>query len=228
MNMKVATGCAIAAVMVWGWATTVALGVDLNTSIFEGLTSKKELGTVSVMADPTLSDGRLVLRVVAQNRTKSDAGFGPENVKISTAAGTAVKLLSLDQLVAETKAASGGDSGAMARSAVSHSGPIMSHDASGRPDVTNYTGGNTSMNGIDVNQARSQRSGKVDPKVQQQVDALNAAILHNLTIAPAAVSGGQVVTEKLKFARKEAHDLHLVVEFNGEQHEFNFPSPPAR
>jgi len=84
------------------------------------------------------------------------------------------------------------------------------------------------MNGIEASQPRNPVAGKSDPKVQQQIDALNAAILHNLTIAPAAVSGGQVVTEKLKFGRKEAHDLHLVVEFNGEQHEFDFPSPPAK
>jgi len=53
-------------------------------------------------------------------------------------------------------------------------------------------------------------------------------ILHDLTIAPATVAGGQIVTEKLKFARKEAHDLHVVVDFNGERHEFDFAAPPPR
>jgi hypothetical protein len=32
----------------------------------------------------------------------------------------------------------------------------------------------------------------------------------------------------VKFARKEGHDLRLVVDFNGEQHEFAFAAPPAR
>jgi hypothetical protein len=106
----------------------------------------------------------------------------------------------------------------------------MHKDASGRPDVSGYTGGNDTMNGINMNQTRmgSGRAAKEDPQLQQQIAALNAAILHDVTIAPSAVAGGQIVTEKLKFARKEAHDLHLVVELNGEQHEFDFAAPPAR
>src|SRR5439155_14626127 len=104
------------------------------------------------------------------------------------------------------------------------------HDSLGRPDVGGYTGGNDNMNGIGAAQARmtAGKGGKDDPKVQEQIASLNAAVLHNLTIAPAAAAGGQIVTEKVKFGRKEAHDLHLVVQFNGEQHEFNFAAPPSR
>jgi hypothetical protein len=195
----------------------------------EGLTSTKDHGVVSVMSDPTLANGRLVLKVVAKNGGQAAASFGPENVKVFTAAGTPVKLVSLDQLVQEVTAAAG-SADTMVHAPTVHSGPIMGHDAGGRPDLSRYTGGNDAMNGMDANQARSasRKSVKDDPKLQEQIANLNAAILHDLTIAPAAVAGGQIVTEKLKFARKEAHDLHVAVEFNGERHEFDFTAPPPQ
>jgi hypothetical protein len=145
-------------------------------------------------------------------------------------AGAPVKLMSVDQLVQEARAAAGDGAATATHGPTIHSGPIMGHDASGRPDVSGYTGGNDRMTGMDLSQAHtvSGKAVKDDPKLQEQVAGLNAAILHDLTIAPAAVAGGQVVTEKLKFARKEAHDLRLVVDFNGEQHEFDFAAPPSR
>jgi hypothetical protein len=201
---------------------------DADT-VTEGLTSTKDHGVVSVMSDPTLADGRLVLKVVAKNGTQAAASFGPENVKVFTAAGTPVKLMSLDQLVQEARAAAGGEAETMVHGPTVHSGPIMGHDAGGRPDLSGFTGGNDRMNGMDPTQTRivSRKSVKDDPKLQEQIANLNAAILHDLTVAPAAVAGGQIVTEKLKFGRKEAHDLRVVVEFNGEQHEFDFTAPPA-
>ncbi|MFL6601555.1 MAG: hypothetical protein ACJ8R9_09495 [Steroidobacteraceae bacterium] len=199
-------------------------------TVTEGLTSTKEHGVVSVMSDPTLAEGRLVLKVVAMNRTQISASFGPQDVKVFTAAGTAVKLMSLDQLIAEARAAADSDPGSMARNPTVHSGPMMHKDASGRPDVSGYTGGNDTMNGINMSQGRmgSGRAATGAPQLQQQIAGLNAAILHDVTIAPAAVTGGQIVTEKLKFARNEGHNLHLVVDFNGEQHEFDFAAPPQR
>jgi hypothetical protein len=196
-------------------------------TVTEGLTSTKDHGVVSVMSDPTLADGRLVLKVVAKNSAQAAARFGPENVKIFTAAGAPVKLMSLEQLVAEARAAAGDGSASLAQGPISHAGPSMRHDSFGRPDVSGYTGGNDSMNGISQRVTTS-KAVKDDPKLQEQIANLNAAILHDLTIAPAAVAGGQIVTEKLKFARKEAHDLHVVVDFNDEHHEFDFAAPPPR
>ena len=198
-------------------------------SVVEGLTSNKDHGVVSVMSDPTLADGRMVLKVVAMNRAQMPASFGPGDVKVFTAAGTPVKLMSLDQLVQETRAAADGGADTVTHGPIAHSGPSMHYDSSGRPDVSGYTGGNDRMSGMDVTQTRiTAKAAKDDPKLQEQIASLNAAVLHDLTIAPAAAAGGQIVTEKLKFARKEAHDLHLVVQFNGEQHEFNFAAPPSR
>lgn len=207
----------------------VSIAFSGAATVTEGLTSTKDHGVVSVMSDPTLADGRLVLKVVAKNRAQAAATFGPQNVKVFTAAGAPVKLMSLDQLVQEATAAAGGEAETLVHAPTVHSGPMMGHtDASGRPDVSGYTGGNDRMNGMDVTQTRivSRKSVKDDPKLQEQIANLNAAILHDLTIAPAAVAGGQIVTEKLKFARKQAHDLHVVVDFNDERHEFDFAAPP--
>jgi hypothetical protein len=47
-----------------------------------------------------------------------------------------------------------------------------------------------------------------------------------MIIPSASAAGGQLVSEKLKFARKEERRLRVTVEFNGEQHEFSLV-PPA-
>jgi hypothetical protein len=67
-----------------------------------------------------------------------------------------------------------------------------------------------------------------DPKLQQQVAALTAAILQPVSVAPASAAGGQIVTQKIKFGRKEERSLRVVVSFNGEQHEFSFAAPGER
>jgi len=64
--------------------------------------------------------------------------------------------------------------------------------------------------------------------LQQQIADLSAAILQPVQVAPAAAVGGQVVTQKIKFGRKEERSLRVVVEFNGEQHEFAFAAPGER
>jgi hypothetical protein len=218
-----------AVLLAWHAMATVGLAAE-STAAAEGLTSTKDHGVISVMPDPILADGRLILKVVAMNRTQVAASFGPEAVKVFTGAGTPVKLLSLDQLVQQARAAADDGADAVTHGPMVHAGPIMGHDSSGRPDVGGYTGGNDRMNGMDASQSRiaSGRAVKDDPKLQEQIASLNAAILHDLTIAPAAAAGGRIVTETLKFARKEAHDLRVIVDFNGEQHEFSFAAPPSR
>jgi hypothetical protein len=207
----------------------VSMAVAGNATVIEGLTSTKDQGVVSVMSDPTLADGRLVLKVVAKNRAPAAASFGPQNVKVFTAAGAPVKLMSLEQLVTQTRTAAGDGSATFAQAPIGNAGPGMRHDSFGRPDVSTYTGGNDTMNGINLGQrVTASQVAKDDPKLQEQIASLNAAILQDMTIAPAAVAGGRIVTEKLKFARKEAHDLHVVVDFNGEHHEFDFAAPPTR
>jgi hypothetical protein len=194
--------------------------------VLEGLTSTKERGVVKVQADPTLSEGRLVLKVVAFNRTTTPSSFGPDNVKVFTAAGQAVPLMTLEQLVQETRASVPGGSTV---DTFGTSGPTMQHDAAGRPDVGNFTGGNGSMAGSMSSRARRPDAAKGDDsKMQQQIAALSAAILQPSPVAPSAAVGGQVVTQKIKFGRKEARALRVTVELNGEQHVFEFAAPGER
>lgn len=192
----------------------------------EGLTSTKEHGVVEVQADPTLSDGRLVLKVVAFNRTTTPSSFGPDDVKVFTAAGHAVPLMTLEQLVQQTRASAPGGSTV---DTFGTSGPTMQHDAAGRPDVGNFTGGNGSMAGSMSSRSRRPDASKADdPKMQQQIAALSAAILQPSPIAPSAAVGGQVVTQKIKFGRKEERVLRVTVQLNGEEHVFEFAAPGER
>ena len=211
----------------------IAAAEEGAQSVTTGLTSTKDHGVVSIVADPTLSDGRLVLKVVAFNRTKMMSAFGPEDVKVFTASGQPVALMTVEQLVAQVR---GGADGSSDRTTgynpSAYSGPITTNKAYGQPDVGNYTGGAHVMGGIEATPSRPREDAKRhqddDPKVQQQIDALNAAILHSLTIAPATAAGGQIVTEKMKFGRKEERALRVTVDYNGETHEFNFAAPPAK
>ena len=192
----------------------------------DGMSSTKDHGLIKVVPDPTLSDGRLVLRIVAFNRDHTPASFGPDSIKVFTAAGQPVALLSLEQLVNEVRGSQSQSPRAV--DVFGSSSPLVGHDGAGRPDVSNYTGGGNSMGStISTREQRPEAAGNEDPKARQQVAALQAAILQPLTIAPASAAGGQVVTQKIKFARKEEHALRLLVDFNGEQYEFKFEAPRA-
>jgi hypothetical protein len=205
--------------------------VNINPVVLEGLSSTKVHGVVKVMADPTLAEGRLVLKVVAFNRAAAAASFAPENVKVFTAAGQSIPLMTLEQLVKETREAAGasGTNRAPSVDTFGTSGPGINHDLSGRPDVGNYTGGSNAMGtSVSTHGPRAKPVKEDDPKLQQQVAALTAAILQPVSVAPASAAGGQIVTQKIKFGRKEERSLRVVVSFNGEQHEFSFAAPGER
>jgi hypothetical protein len=205
--------------------------VNVSPVVLEGLSSTKDHGVVKVMADPTLAEGRLVLKVVAFNRTTAASSFGPENVKVFTAAGQSIPLMTLEQLVRQTREAAGVSDTNRKPSVDTFgtSGPNITHDMAGRPDVGNYTAGSNSMGtGVSTHGPRANPVKGDDPKLQQQIAALTAAILQPVSVAPASAAGGQVVTQKIKFGRKEERALRVVVEFNGEQHEFSFSAPGER
>jgi hypothetical protein len=188
------------------------------------VTSTKERGVVSVQADPELSDGRLVLKIVAFNRAREPASFGPDNVAIATAAGQRIELLSLEQLVKEVRA--GGKRGSrVEHDPGSYSGAAIAHNSAGQPDVGTYTGANMPMNGGISPQTAAAQGGTAGPELQQQIASLEAAVLHPLTIAPGAAGGGQVVTQKLKLKRKDDRTLLVAVDLNGEHHELKVTAP---
>lgn len=202
-------------------------GASVDPVVIEGLTSTKDHSVVKVQSDPTLAEGRLVLKVVAFNRTTAPSRFGPDDVKVFTAAGQPVPLMTLEQLVQETRGTSGAKRTTV--DTFGTSGPKITHDSAGRPDVGNYTGGSNSMGtSVSTRDTRPDPAKREDPKVQQQIAALSAAILQPSPVAPATAVGGQVVTQKIQFGRKDQRALRVVVEFNGEQHEFEFAAPEER
>jgi hypothetical protein len=195
-------------------------------------TSTKDRGVVSIVPDAALSQGRLVLKIVAFNRTREPAAFGDADVKIVTAAGKPVGLVPLDQLIAEVSPGSGSK---RRRSSGDHNPADYSHppiapgqSGAGEPDVSGYTGASNPTGGVisahtDVGANASAAEGRDN----EQVAALRAGILHSMIIPSATALGGQVVSEKLKFSRKEERSLRVHVDFNGEQHEF-VVVPPAQ
>jgi hypothetical protein len=235
---SLAAVCASVAVAWICAAGTVAVGpvalaaTETSASAVAGLSSTKERGVISIAADPALSDGRLVIKVVAFNRKTEPAGFGPAHVSISTAAGKPVALILLEQLVQETQRAAGVRS--RQASSTDHDPSNYSHPGiatagvggSGEPDVSSYSGANNPTSGVVSPHTRATSGGRIsEAELKARIDMLKAGILQPMTIAPAKAAGGQVVTEKLKFARREARALHVVVQFNDEQHEFDFEAP---
>jgi hypothetical protein len=214
--------------------TQAAFGATPAASAAVNVSSTKDRGVVSIVTEPTLSDGRLIMKVVAFNRRPEPATFSDADVKVFTAAGKPVALFSLNDLIADAKRAGGVSSG----TATDHDPSFYSHPGiatngvggAGEPDVAGYTGANNPTSGV-VSSHTHATSGAHDAqsaaKLQESIANLKAAILQPMAVGPAAAAGGQVVTQKLKFSRKESHALRVVVEFNGEEHEFSFDAPPA-
>lgn len=194
-----------------------------------GLKSTGEKGIVSIMTDPTLAGGRLVLKIVALNPTAQPLQLRAEDVHVFTAAGKEVPLMSLDALIAEAKgeqrASHSIDS---AHQASNYSRPSTSTSSTGELDVTGITGANDAVGRAVTQRSRSETEGPADPAIQQQIDALKAGILQTREVPPGKADGAQVVTDRIKFGRKDEKALRVVVSFNGEEHEFNFEAPPAK
>lgn len=182
-----------------------------------GVTSTKPASTVIVSAEPALSDGRLVLRIAAQNRSQVPVPFGPASVTIATAAGTPVPIRSLAALIADVRGEGGRETAA---SGVAEAPAIGTNNA-GQRDVSGYTG---SM-GTAVAQGSRKRKAKPDPAVEAQVAALQAGILTDALITPGQVAAGQLVSEKIRFANKHERGMVVTVTLAGDVHSFAFEAP---
>lgn len=206
-------------------SAVAAIATSQTASI--GLTSTMDKGIVSIMTDPVLADDRLVLKVVAHNPTSEPLTLRASDVHVFTAAGKEIGIQSLDSLIAQIAGSSRGSGHAQAGNY--SRAPTMT-TRTGEMDVTGIAG-STDAIGNAVSEQSARRSGadvSDDPVVQQQIDGLKAGILQTVTVEPGKATGGQLVTEKIKFSRKEAKALHVTVEFNGETHQFDFEAPPAK
>lgn len=183
-----------------------------------GITSTKPASTVIVSAEPARSDGRLILRIAAQNRSQAPVPFGPASVKIATAAGEPIAIHPLATLIADARGTRRDERGAVSGVAEA---PAMGTNNAGQRDVSGYTG---SM-GTAVAQGSRKRKAKPDPAVEAQVAALQAGILADAPIAPGQVAAGQLVSEKIKFANRRERGVVVTVTLAGEEHRFAFDAP---
>ncbi|WP_066585360.1 hypothetical protein [Sphingomonas pruni] len=182
------------------------------------IVSAGTIGDVHVVAETTLAKGRLVLHVVAVNRGKANAPFGPENIALAAADGTAIALLPRDRLLAEA-GAPGPVAGSTASSG--YAAPTLSTNGAGQLDTTGYTGGMGAVSASGVPQDTLDRSRAAPPKVD--VGKLDEVLLKQVEVKPGAVEGGQVVSDKLKLRGDRI--VVVTVNFAGERHIVRLPAP---
>ena len=65
------------------------------------IVSAGTVGDIHVVAETTLAKGRLVLHVVALNRGKAPAPFGPADISLATTDGIAIAIIPRETLLAE-------------------------------------------------------------------------------------------------------------------------------
>ncbi|MDB5703429.1 MAG: hypothetical protein JWN66_545 [Sphingomonas bacterium] len=185
-----------------------------------GLVSQRALGEVHVVADPTLADGRLVLRIVVLNRGAAPAPFGPGDVSVAAVDGTQIALVPRATLLAEQ----GGEPGAAVTDETpqAHSAAALPVNGAGQTDVSGFSGGmGTTVAGVP--QGAIDRSRRADPKAAAAVAALDAVLLKPMTLKPGAADGGQIVTTKLK--RGKIASVIVTILFAGEDHRFDVVVP---
>ncbi len=221
---------AIAGVVLVGfaWATSTFAAASAQSSI--ALSSTLQKGVVNIQADPTLVNGRLVLKVAAHNSTDQPQQLTSSALRIFIGNDTTpVATLTVDQLIAEAR---GGPAAERSMNSTHQSSrysrPTTTTSRSGELDVAGVTGASGAIVQLTPERSNDKSRLKSDPATEAQVEALQAGILQSLIIPPGQAAGAQVVTEKLKFARKEPRMVRLVVSFAGEAHEFEFDAPPAK
>lgn len=183
------------------------------------IVSAGTVGDVHVVAETTLAKGRLVLHIVAVNRGKAAAPFGPENISVAAADGSAIAVLPRERLLAEA-----GAPAAVAGSSTASSGyaaPTLSTNGAGQLDTTGYTGGMGAVSAGGVPQDTLDRTRAAPPKVD--VAKLDEVLLKQVDVKPGAVEGGQVVSDKLKLRGDRV--VVVTVNFAGERHIVRLPAP---
>lgn len=193
--------------------------------------SKLVQSSVSILVEPQLNDGRLVIKVAAKNLGGAAVPFGPSAISIAKPSSEAIAIYPLAHLVDDVRMAAGlsaETAPATAPTQGAYSAPQQNVRDGGQMDVTGFTGGSTV--GGDEYVRRSRSSRKVKPTISeaeaaQQIAALNQAILKDTTLAPGQVAAGQLVSEKLQFGKKEERTLHVRVRVAGEEHPFTIAAP---
>lgn len=185
------------------------------------IVSNGPTSNVSFSTDARLSDGRLVIRLAAQNLGPAPVMFGPANVRV-TLAGKPVALVPLASLIDDVRAAHGlpVEGGITNDEVVRQVAPPIMTNNSGQKDVTGFTGGTATAAAAPVN---TRRAVRVKPEAaaaaEAQIAGLKAAILTDRSIAPRDVAAGQLVTEKLKLKGKD-RAVTVTVAIGDDTHSF--------
>ena len=195
--------------------------------------SKLANSSVSVLVDPKLDDGRLVIKIAAQNRTVAPVAFGPGSISVSKPNGEVIALLPLQRLIDDVRVAAGervqpGPSSAPTADAYATSDDAVRQGDHG-PTINGYTGSSAvapiaQLRGAQA-AARPAKPTISKAEAEAQIAALNQAILQDTTIQPGKVAAGQVVSEKLKFRKGEDRTLHLRISVAGDEHGFTIAAP---
>jgi hypothetical protein len=204
-------------------------GAPTNPPIAE---SKQPHSSVSVVVEPKLNDGRVVIKIAAKNGSTAPAPFGPSSVSISKPSGEAVALSPLQQLIDDVRVAAGMPTEAapgQAPTAGAYAAAQVQVDSAGHPDVSNYTGGTAVAPGEIVRRS-NQPSHNSKPSIDRaaaeaQIRALRQAILQDQTIQPGQIVVGQLVSQKLTFKKGEDRTLYLRVRIAGDEHGFTIAAP---
>lgn len=188
--------------------------------------------SVSMAVEPTLSDGRLIVKMAIQNRGSAPLPFGPGNVSITKLNGEPIVLVPLQKLVDDVRVASGEPPqvglGSHAGGSA-YAAPVMPINSEGQVDVSGYTGGMGISGDETLRRSRpdrTKRKATISPhEADQQIQALKTAILQDLSLQPKQIAAGQLVSEPLKFKTGEDRTLHLRVRVAGDEHGFTIMAP---
>lgn len=194
--------------------------------------SKLAHSSVSVVVDPQLNDGRLVIKIAAKNGTTAAVPFGPSSISITKPTGEVIALNSLQQLIDNVRIAAGMPTQAVpgqAPTSGAYAAAQVQVDSAGRPDVSSYTGG-SGIAADEIVRRTKQVSPKSKPSIDRataetQIATLKQAILQESTIQPGQITVGQVVSQKLKFKKSEDRTMYLRVGIAGDEHSFTIAAP---
>ena len=199
--------------------------------------STRSHGVIVLAPDKALTNGRLMMRMVAYNGGSDPVQLTPAAIHVTTAVGAAVPLVPVDQLIKEVQDAKKTKGAHPAARTEIMPGKFGQDTGSAMRDSTGNVvrgvngGVNTSVGDPAAYAAPARESAPVKETkesaaaTQQQIADLKAGILQTLTIQPRAAAGAQIVTDKLKFEPSEERVLHVTVDLNGEQHELTVPVP---
>lgn len=191
--------------------------------------SKADHSTVSLAAEPKLDDGRLVIKLAAENRTTAPVPFGPANVTVAKLNGQPIALMSLQQLSNDIRLAAGMKPEITAPNANTYATQSMTTDAMGHLDVSNYHG-SMGISGSQIVRDTGRDAAVSKPTItkaeaNQQIAALKQAILQDSSVGPGQIAVGELVSAPLKLAKGEDRTLHVWVKIAGDEHTFTIAAP---